>query len=182
MTVQTTTDWPIDSIASYTLMDSFEEYVGRELDSSLDNVREWLQTGLKQFPELAGQGVYVGITHEEVSYHGEPHAMADPYNNIIYLNKGSMVEGYQTLCHELMHLLIYQEVDQGKDVPITSEEYCSIRTIAKMDADLLYRDHIAYLGEPNKPKAEWPEICQRALDYREDHRNYIQKAKEWLEI
>jgi hypothetical protein len=32
------------------------------------------------------------------------------------------------------------------------------------------------------PKDEWPEICQRALDYRDNHRNYIQKCTEWLKI
>jgi len=173
---------PIDPQPNYVLLDSFEDYVAEHFGSPLDDVRDWLNTALRYYPELAGETVYVGITHEEITYHGEPHAMADPYNRIIYLNNGCMAEGYQTLFHELMHLLIRKEVEQGKDRPLTSEEYCSIRTIARMKPGLLYRDDISYLGEPNVPKDEWPEICQRALEYREDHRNYIQKAKEWLKI
>lgn len=165
------------------LFESFEDYVESDaLASSLADVRQWLKTGFKQFPELSDRTVYVGITHEEITFHGEPHAMADPYNNIIYLNAGCMAEGYQTLCHELMHLLIYKEDENGRDRPKTSEEYCSIRTIAQMDADMLYRDDIAYLGEPDVPKDEWPAICQDALEYRENNRNYIQQCKEWLAI
>jgi len=167
---------------AYVLLESFEDHVNAELDSPLSDVRQWLKTGFNQVPELAGETIYIGITHEEITYHGEPHAMADPYNRIIYLNQGCMVEGYQTLCHELMHILIRKELEQGKDRPITSEEYCSIRTIAAMDPDLLYRDDIAYLGEPDVPKDDWPEICQRALEYRENHRNYIQQCKGWLEV
>jgi len=172
----------LEPIASYVLFESFEEYVESEMDRSLSDIRTWLKTGFNQVPELAGETIYVGITHEDITYHGEPHGMADPYNRIVYLNNSCMAEGYQTLCHELMHILIRKEVEQGKDRPITSEEYCSIRTIAQMDADLLYRDGIAYLGVPDAPKDDWPEICQRALDYRENHRNYIQKCTEWLEI
>jgi len=175
-------DVPVEPSASYILLDSFEGYVESEMDCSLRQMQKWLKTGFKQVPELAGETIYVGITHDNISYHGEPYAMADPYNRIIYLNKSSMVEGYQTLCHELMHILIRKEVEEGKDRPITSEEYCSIRTIATMDADLLYRDDIAYLGTPDAPKDNWPEICQQALNYRDDHRNYIQKCKEWLKI
>jgi len=185
MTEQTATtraNAPVDPCPGYTLFESFEDYVETELDSSLRDVQKWLKTGLKQYPELAGETIYIGITHEDISYHGEPRGMADPYNRIVYLNKDCMKEGYQTLCHELMHILIRNEVEQGKDRPITSEEYCSIRTIAQMDSDLLYRDDIAYFGTPDAPKDEWPEICQRALDYRENHRNYLQKCTEWLEI
>jgi len=175
-------DAGVDPTPPYVLFDAFEDYVGANIDSTLDEVRQWLKTGLKHYPELADQTIYVGITHEDVSYHGEPHAMADPYNRIVYLNEGSMTEGYQTLFHELMHILIRREQEQGKDVPITSEEYCSIRTIAKMPSDLLYRDDISYLGKPGVPKDEWPTICQRAINYRENNRNYIQKCKEWLKI
>lgn len=185
MTEYTAKSWdevPVDPCASYHLLESFKDYTDDEIDSSLRQVQKWIKTGFKQVPELAGETIYVGITHDEITHHGEPHAMADPYNRIIYLNRGCIAEGYQTLCHELMHVLIRKEVENGNDRPITSEEYCSIRTIATMDADLLYRDDIAYLGEPNAAKDDWPHICQRALDYREDNRNYIQKCTEWLKI
>jgi len=172
----------LDPQPAYTILNSFEDYVAEHMDSPLSDVRDWLKQGLALYPELAGETIYVGITHDEITYHGEPHAMADPYNRIIYLNRGCMAEGYQTLCHELMHILIRKEHERDKDVPLTSEEYCSIRTIAKMQPSMLYRDDISYLGEPDVPKDEWPEICQDALDYRANHRNYIQKAKEWLEI
>ena len=181
-TVSSWDDVPVDPIPPYVMLESFTDYVESDVESPLSDVQEWLKTGLRYYPELAAETIYVGITHEEITFHGEPHAMADPYNRIIYLNQGCMAEGYQTLFHELMHILIRKEHEDGKDVPLTSEEYCSIRTIARMDPDLLYRDDIAYLGEPQVPKDDWSEICQRALDYREDHRNYIQKCKEWLEI
>jgi len=41
---------------------------------------------------------------------------------------------------------------------------------------------IPYLGEPSAPAEEWPEICRRALRYREDHHQYIQQCKEWLGV
>jgi hypothetical protein len=41
---------------------------------------------------------------------------------------------------------------------------------------------IPILGEPDVPKDEWPAICQDALEYRENNRNYIQQCKEWLAI
>ena len=185
MTEQAISSWddaPINPTPSYIVLDSFEAYVAENIDSTLAEVKRWLKTGLNEFPELAGETIYIGITHEDISYHGEPRGMADPFNRIIYLNEKSMTEGYQTLFHELMHILIRKEHEQGKDVPLTSEDYCSIRTIAKMPSDLLYRDDIAYLGTPDKPKDEWPEICAEALEYRENHRNYIQKCKEWLAI
>ena len=172
----------LDPRPRYTCFESFEDYVEPEMASPLADVREWLEAGLNQFPELAGEHIYIGITHEDITYHGEPHGMADPYNRIVYLNRGCMSEGYQTLCHELMHILIRKEIENGKDRPKTSEEYCSIRTIAQMEADMLYRDDIAYLGEPDVPKDEWPGTCEKALDYREKHRDYIKQCKEWLAI
>jgi hypothetical protein len=183
MTEHTVRSWdeiPMDPPPSYSFLPAFEDYI-EDSDADLDDVREMFQRVVPHFTELAGQTIYVGMTHEECTFHGEPYAMADPYNMMVYLNTDSLTE-YQTLFHEFAHLQIYYENQNGADHPQTSEPYCSILAVSKMPPDMVYREHIAYLGEPDVPNEEYPGICQRALEYRESHRNYIQKAKEWLEI
>jgi hypothetical protein len=165
---------------AYSLLPATEKRLESN-DVDLNMARQMLRKVCQLFPELSTETVYVGVTHGEISYHGEPFAMADPYNMMIFVQADNFRE-YQVLFHELEHLVIEQEDSNGKDVPVTSEEYCSIRAVARMPPDMVYRDDIAYLGEPDAPKEEWPDICQRALEYREEKRNYIQKCKEWLEI
>ncbi|WP_254810671.1 hypothetical protein [Natronosalvus amylolyticus] len=136
---------------------------------------------LRYFDDLAGQTVTVAHLKPSKEYVlSDPIAVADPHNNILYFDTAHEVS-YLTIFHELAHLEIYTQSDQGRDVPVTSEEYCSIYAVALMDEHLIDRDRIAYLGHPAVHRNEWPEICQRALEYREDHRNYVQKVKEWLE-
>lgn len=176
------TDVPEIDFPQFRYLQSFKDMVRNDMDESLQSIQQMFRNAGNEFEGLDGQIITVGVTHPEISYHGEPWAMADPYNKIIYFQPDAIFEGYQTIFHELMHLQIREELEAGKDVPKTSEAYCSIRTIAAMPPDMLYRDDIAYLGEPEAPKDDWPEICERALEYREDHRNYIQKCKEWLQI
>jgi len=167
---------------SFRFLESFEQDL-REEGGNVDHAKQMVQRVLKHFPELHDETITVAATYPECSWHDEPLGMADPYNRLIYMNveKGGMTQ-YQTLFHELTHVLIHVENQNGADHPATSEEYCSILAVSKMPSDMVYRDDIAYLGTPTVANEKYPEICQRALDYREDHRIYIQKCKEWLEI
>ena len=171
----------LEAQPSHHLLPSVKELITENLEWDTSDIQQQLNEVFTHFPSLAGETIYVGVTHSEISYHGKPFAMADPYNRIIYMSDKSLLE-YQTLFHELTHIKIHLENETGADHPITSEPYCSILAVSKMPADMVYRDHIAYLGEPEVPNEKYPKICQRALEYREDHRNYIQKAKEWLGI
>lgn len=152
--------------------------VERDLpEKELSNLKRRLQHALYQYPELDSITVTVGKKREEDEWFAE----ADWTNDIILLPTHTTCP-YVTICHELSHLAIKKHKERGEDVPITSEEFCSIFTIARMKPERIDRSDISYLGKPEVPKDEWPEICQRALEYREDHRNYIQQCKEWLEI
>ena len=82
--------------------------------------------------------------------------------------------------HLIQPLEILSEL--GEDVPTSSEEYCSIYATTKIDPEQIERDEVMYLGEPTVPKEEWPEICERAPEYRENNHDYIQQCKRWLGI
>ena len=173
-----------DTLPQFRFLDSVEEHLESEWSDSpqsIEDVRVLVRRSLEHFPKLHDRTITVGVTHPESTWHGEPHAMADPHNNVIYLNSDSATE-YQTIFHELTHILIRVENDNGAEHPQTSEEYCSIYAVSKMPPDLVFREDIAYLGTPGVSKEQYPAICQSALEYRENNRNYIQKAKEWLEI
>jgi len=161
-------------LGSYRILGSVQNDM---TENEVNILKQSLGRGLQKYPELNDVTVTVGKKRKADNWYAE----ADWTNDIIFLPTHEVCY-YQTICHELSHLAINKLDKRGEDVPKTSEEFCSIFTVARMTEHELDRGDISYLGTPNVPKAEWPEICQRALDYREDHRNYIQKAKEWLEV
>lgn len=141
-----------------------------------------VRLALERFPELEGCTVTVGRIKPSNQYPGsDPIATANPWNRMVNFGTDRAPSNL-TVYHELAHLAVHERNNQGDDLPHTSEEFTSIYAVAKMDWVDIDRDHIAYLGEPSVPREEWPSICRRALEYREEHRNYIQKAREWLEV
>jgi hypothetical protein len=161
-------------LGSYRILDSVQNDMA---EHEVATLKKSLERALKKYPELNDVTVTVGKKRKEDRWYAE----ADWTNDIIFLPTHELCY-YQTICHELSHLAINKLDQRGEDVPLTSEEFCSIFTVARMTEHELGRGDISYIGTPNVPKEEWPEICQRALEYRENHRNYIQKAKEWLKI
>jgi len=87
-----------------------------------------------------------------------------------------------TLWHELGHVAIRVRYEDGEDVARTSEEFCSIYSVARMSPGVIDEDRIPYLGEPSAPAEEWPGICRRALEYREDHYDYIPTLDELIHL
>lgn len=162
-------------IGSYRLLEVVEEQYS---DEYLDDLRRRLQTALSDFPELNSRTVTVALADPD---DGRFEARADWHNDLIFLPTDSYCSNL-TLWHELAHLAINQLDERGADVPPTSEEFCSIFAVARMRPDQIDRDRIAYLGYPDEPPDRWPELCQRALEYREDHHNYIQQCKDWLKV
>lgn len=159
---------------SYRVLGSVE----RDLDTSeLEALKRRVYHALGNFPELASRTVTVGKKPEDHAWYAE----ADWDNDIIFLPTHEPCP-YITICHELGHLAIKILDDRGYDVPTSSEEFCSIFSVARMHHERIDRSHIAYLGEPTVPRAEWPRSCQQALRYREDNHNYIQQCKEWLGV
>jgi len=67
----------------------------------------------------------------------------------------------------------FETVDDVHDADV--EELADVHLLGEASA----RD---ILGEPTVPKEEWPEICERALEYRENNHDYIQQCKRWLGI
>lgn len=159
---------------SYRILGSVERGLA---DEHLPTLKQRISHALNQYPELAEYTITVGKKREEDKWYAE----ADWTNDIIYLPTHELCP-YVTISHELSHLAIKNLKEDDQDVPVTSEEFCSIFTIARMKHENIDRSDISYLGKPTVPKEKWPEICQRALDYREDNRNYIQKCKQWLGI
>ena len=154
------------------------EHFGSQADEAvLESVKERLPVALTDFPALAHETLNVGVLYENA----DAEAQAFGYNRLICLPPAQHVSNV-TLWHELGHVAIRVRYEDGEDVARTSEEFCSIFSVARMPARAIHEDRIPYLGEPSVPQEEWPEICRRALEYREDNRDYIQQCKEWLEI
>lgn len=160
--------------ASFRVLGSVE----RRLDGDdLEDLKRRVSSSLNLFPELDGRVVTVGWLSESE----DAFARADWRNDQILLPTHERCPT-MTICHELAHLAIHIHKQRGGDVPVTSEEFCSIFAVARLREPMIDTDRIAYLGEPGVQKAEWPRICRRALAYRQHSRNYIQQCSEWLEV
>jgi hypothetical protein len=160
----------------------FDAYANTLTDTGAGRTQHYVAYALSDFPELGGKTVYVGRLSDDFGWNNENViARADGYNRVIYFPKGE-VPTLITVYHELGHLAIQERDRRGEDVPTSSEPYCSIFSVARMSPKDIDSDGIAYLGEPSVPKSEWAEICRDALEYREEHRDYIKKCKEWLGV
>ncbi|QIO24533.1 hypothetical protein [Haloarcula sp. JP-L23] len=126
---------------------------------------------------LAHETVNVGLLYENA----DAQAQAFGYNRLICLPPDEYTTNV-TLWHELGHVAIRIRHEDGDDVAKTSEEFCSIYAMARMPPEAIDEDRIPYLGQPGVPREEWPGVCQRALEYRADNRNYIQHCTELLQI
>lgn len=152
--------------------------VERRLDAdALEDLKRRVSTSLNLFPELDGRVVTVGWLPESE----DAFARADWRNDQILLPTHDHCPT-MTICHELAHLAIHIHKQRGDDVPVTSEEFCSIFAVARLREDMIDTDDIAYLGEPDVPRGEWSRICRRALAYRQHSHNYIQQCSEWLGV
>lgn len=129
------------------------------------------------FPELDDTTITVGLLYPNDDARGR----AFSHNRLINFPADQYISNV-TIYHELGHLTIYEKNQNGADLPITSERFCSIFSVSRMPPNAVDEQRIPYLGKSPKATEKFPEICERALEYREDHRNYIQKCKEWLEI
>jgi len=154
-----------------------EHFGGQADEDVLESVKKRLPVALKDFPALAHETINVGILYENA----DAQAQAFGYNRLICLPPDEHTTNV-TLWHELGHVAIRVRHENGEDVAKTSEEFCSIYSVARMPPEVIDEDRVPYLGEPSVPREEYPEICQRALEYREDHHDYIQQCKEWLGI
>jgi hypothetical protein len=164
----------LDSQASFRVLESYERAAGED---TADTLRRRYTRALPQYPELAGQTVTIGRLDPD----DEKAGRAWFYN---FLNNYPVDEPptLMVVYHELAHLAIHVRHERGEDVPITSEPFCSIVAVARMPPEHIYENGIAYLGRPSAPATEWPDICRRALEYREENHDYIKQCKEWLEI
>lgn len=175
MTMATTEIHQPRARATLRVLESYERAVTLEdvLESELQRVRQ----ALDHFPELAAETVNLGLLHEKAS----AIAKAYSHNRLVCFRPNERTSNV-TIYHELGHLAIRVRYERDEDVPRTSEEFCSLFAMARMPADHIDYAEIPYIGEPSAPRDEWPAIAQRALDYREERRNYIQKAKEWYDV
>ncbi|RDZ39390.1 hypothetical protein C5B91_20040 [Haloferax sp. Atlit-10N] len=160
--------------ASWRVLEHFERQADTDV---LASVKSRMPVALRDFPALSAETVNVGTLYENA----DAAAQAFGYNRLICLPPDEPTTNV-TLWHELGHVAIRVCHEAGEDVAKTSEEFCSIYSVARMQPTHIDEDCVPYLGEPTVPRDEWPEICQRALEYRETNRNYIQQCKEWLEI
>lgn len=170
----------IDSIGlgsprpTYRILEPFADTAPSGL---LEDIKQRLTTALGHFPALASKTVNVGVLWENT----DARARAFGYNRLIEIPTDRYTTNV-TLYHELGHLAIRARNEHGEDHPETSEEYCSIYSVARMPPTEIDEDRIPYLGDPGVPKPRWPAICQDALEYRETHHAYIKQCRDWLEI
>jgi hypothetical protein len=154
-----------------------EHFGGQADEDVLEGLKKRLPIALRDFPALAHETMNVGILYENA----DAKAQAFGYNRLICLPPDEHTTNV-TLWHELGHVAIRVRHENDADVAKTSEEFCSIYSVARMPPEVIDEDRIPYLGEPSVPRDEWPEICRRALEYRENNRDYIQQCTDWLDI
>jgi len=159
---------------TWRVLEHFEKQAG---DAVLNSIRERLPTALRDFPALSGETVNVGLLYENAN----AQAQAFGYNRLLCLPPNEPTTNV-TLWHELGHVAIRVRYENDEDVAKTSEEFCSIYSVARMPARMIDEKRIPYLGDPSVPQEAWPNICEQALRYRENNRNYIQQCKEWLKV
>lgn len=172
---------PLDTIpvASYRVLRSVKR---RLSDDEFEGFERRLQEALDYFPALAGQTITIACRREpeKEPSRWNPYANADPVNRLIRIPTSRRCSNV-TLFHELAHLAIEIEVERGAaEHPITSEEFCSLYAIARQPPDLIDEDRIPYFGRPEPDREMWPHIAQKALEYREEHHNYVQQANKWF--
>lgn len=174
-----TEDWEM-GVGAFRVLEAYAACVER---STVDRVKTMMTGALTHFPELTGETVSVGVIPDgDFAY-----ARAFVKNRVICLPafEDGRRPDWDLVYHELGHLAIEVRHERGEDVPTSSEEYCSITAVSRMPVQRIERDSISYLGEPTAAKDEWPDICQQALDYREEHgagSHYIKRCRELLGI
>lgn len=156
---------------TYRVLDAVEAYYTHDLDDFTNR----LGNALTDFPELSGTTVTVARDNPT----DDRSAGAWPWSGIIFIPEDSRVSNV-TIYHELGHLAIQTRIEDGEDLPKTSEEFCSIFSMARMPTGRVDESVVPYLGQSEVSKGLHPKICETALKYREKRRNYIQRCREWL--
>jgi len=129
-----------------------------------------LEVALKYFPELEDETIYVGALPEKAI----ADAVAEPMDMIIRFNP-RVKPTYVTIFHELAHLAIFKRVELGEKLPRWSEKYTSIFAMSRIPPELIDEERIpAVTNFPKHKKHLIPELCRKALEYRERHkRDYV---------
>jgi hypothetical protein len=167
---------------AYRILETFAGPASEADEPVLEDLRQKLCRAMQDFPELAGKVITVGRLNPNET--DDVNGRAWFWNRTV-LFPVSSITSWKTVYHELAHIAIHIRNQNGEDVPHTSEPFCSIVGISRMPVELITGTRIAYLGTPDAPRAEWPDICQRALEYREEHganSHYIQQCCDWLGI
>jgi hypothetical protein len=165
---------------SYRILETFSGPADEADDPVLQYLRRKMLRAMEDFPELTGKTVTVGRLDPDEDALGQAQ-----FWNLLVKFPVDDVTSWRTVYHELAHLAIHVRNQRGEDVPPTSEPFCSIVGISRMPVDLIDGGRIAYLGYPDVPREEWPDICNRALEYRKErgaNSHYIQQCCDWLEI
>ncbi|WP_324757068.1 hypothetical protein [Haloarcula montana] len=167
-------------LGAYRVLETFTDAAADTDEAIVEDVRRKMRRALQDYPALAHKTVTIGRLDPDEDVLGRAR-----FWNLLVLYPTDRYTSFQTVYHELAHLAIHIRDQRGEDVPPTSEEFCSIFAIARMPPEFLDEDRIAYLGHPSAPQKEWPEICERALEYRDENgvnSHYIQRAREWLGV
>ena len=175
-------DWWFDAVsATFRVLETFDEVATGAWEPLRCDIRGKVYRALQDYPELAGRTVTVGRLDPD---RDDLSGQAWPHNDLIMFH-ADRPTSFQAVYHELGHLAIHALDRRGEDVPPTSEEFCSIFSVARMPPHLVNRDTIAYIGEPSVPSHEWPDICRRALGYRDENgagSHYVKRCRGWLGV
>lgn len=137
------------------MIDSVREGTSDELCADYERR---IYDAIASFPELNTTTVTGGVCPES----WDANARADTHNDIIFLPVHERVST-PTIYHDLAHLAITQLDEQGEDVPTSSEEFCSIFAVTRMDPEDLEGDvKTPYIGTPGVDISHWPGACRRA--------------------
>ena len=134
-----------------------------------------LDRALDYFPEVIPP-IYIGITDTNRFL-----ATVNPSNQIIFWRLDDEPT-YITAFHEIAHIAVYLHNKTATEKWPKTEEFASIFAISRMPPELVDEARVPYIGVINEPdKGKLPELCRKALEYRNKGHNYIQFLRKQLE-
>lgn len=157
---------------TYRVLDSVEAFYAHDLDDFTTRLRN----ALRSFPELSDETITVARDKPTE----DRNAGAWPWSRIVFIPDDQRVSNV-TIYHELGHIAIQIRAERGEGLPTTSEEFCSIFSMARMPTARVDEARVPYLDSGDVSRGLYPKICETALLYREYRHDYIKQCERWLD-
>lgn len=149
-------------------------------DEKTEAVKSKVARAIRDYPELRGCTVNVGVMHDSQHINGR----ADWHNHLIKFPSNGEIPSNITVWHEIAHIACHKAANDGGDHSYSSEEFTSVLAVSRMAVDDIDEPRIPYVNSNPTAKPElYPDICRAALQYRAEngkHSHYLKRCREWL--